>query len=312
MKQVNRIRGEVMVNPQPTDAKGFIVHEIQENILMRDFTVQQLKIIYLIIRLSWGCGSKAWKYENYTDFEVIGIYKTDVAKRLRSLADANVIKWFEDYKLLIFNKYYDEWLIPIKATSNKSKIDSLIHKSLKNANLVSEILTTLVKHEQGLQNTNPKVSETLTKPLVKHLRFETANADVEQNTDTPKERIKERIKYISSSKVTPEKFYQDNFGPIKPFVADSIRHWIDDGVEETLIVRFMEEAVSRGKANWNYVNEAIKRKFDVNIKTLEQYESHEAERKRNKNSTAGKANKKNDFDFDKWAEEFINGGVEDG
>ncbi len=46
-----------------------IAHEIQENILNRDFNKVHLKVIYLILRLSWGCGGKAWKYSSYKDFE---------------------------------------------------------------------------------------------------------------------------------------------------------------------------------------------------------------------------------------------------
>ena len=35
-----------MANPQPSDAHGIIAHDIQDNIIIRDFTELQLKILY--------------------------------------------------------------------------------------------------------------------------------------------------------------------------------------------------------------------------------------------------------------------------
>jgi predicted phage replisome organizer len=71
----------------------------------------------------------------------------------------------------------------------------------------------------------------------------------------------------------PEKTYQDNIGLITPIIATSIKHWIDDGIEEALISRYIEVATKRGKRNWAYIEKMIKGNFEDGIKTVEQYAS---------------------------------------
>lgn len=187
-----------MANPQPTDAHGIIAHDIQENLLIRDFTLLQLKIIYLVIRLSWGCGNKSWQYNSYRDFEVIGIYKGDVATQLKYLKNNNVLGWNPKYSLISFNKDFDQWKIPINKRSSQERIKTLVHDSLKKANEVRNLLTVLGKNEQESSEFTNGVSE----------KRERDNA--ETHTDSkdcmqPKESIKESIKYIYTHDF--EKFY---------------------------------------------------------------------------------------------------------
>jgi hypothetical protein len=179
-----------MANPQPSDAHGIIAHEIQENILIRDFSKQQLKIIYLVIRLSWGCALKAWRYKSYKDFEVIGLFKSDVKRNLEYLQINKIIIWHEEFRLISFNKNYDEWTIPVKA--NYKVMKTIVHESLKNANIVSELLMVLEKNEHVcLQNTNG-VSE-------KSEQQNPDSASDEQIRGQPKESIlKKDIKDIKS------------------------------------------------------------------------------------------------------------------
>jgi hypothetical protein len=180
-----------MANPQPNDAHGVIAHDIQENLITRNFTEQQLKIIYLIIRLSWGCGLKAWQYNSYRDFEAIGIYKSDIAGHLRYLSNNRVIEWVEKYNLLIFNKDYDEWKIPINKKSSPGLMSKLVHESLKNSNDVRELLTMLGKIPNDVRK-NPERSETETPTTAKDIK-------------PPKESINKSIIYTTSDvKFTPD------------------------------------------------------------------------------------------------------------
>ena len=180
-----------MANPQPTDAHGIIAHEIQENLLIRGFTEKLLKLIYLIIRLSWGCNCKGWQYKSYKDFEVIGIYKGNVAGHLNYLRENKVIYWNEKYKFIAFNKNYDEWKIAITKNSGSERIKSLVSDSLKNCNEVRNILTVLdifkndVREIPERQNSDKPIVE----PICVH----------------PKESIKERFIYTADF----EKFYTE-------------------------------------------------------------------------------------------------------
>ncbi len=141
-----------MANPQPNDPHGILAHDIQENLLIRGFTEKLLKLIYLIIRLSWGCNCKGWQYKSYKDFEIIGIYKGNVAGHLSYLRENRVIYWDEKYRLLVFNKNYDEWKIPVTKNSGSNKMKTLISESLKNSNEVRNILTVLNIFKNDVSN----------------------------------------------------------------------------------------------------------------------------------------------------------------
>lgn len=81
---------------------------------------------------------------------------------------------------------------------------------------------------------------------------------------------------------SPEKFYENNFGLITPFIADEIRQFVEnDKVEEQLIVALMQKAVSAGVRKWNYVAKAVNNCLGHNITTLKQYTVSEEERERN-------------------------------
>jgi predicted phage replisome organizer len=87
--------------------------------------------------------------------------------------------------------------------------------------------------------------------------------------------------------VTPEKFYNQNFGLITKYIADDINNFICDGFEEQLIIRLMKEALKNNANNWNYVSKALSNLMLINIKTVEQYEAHEAERTRKNKKVVG-------------------------
>lgn len=168
-----------MANPQPNDAHIILAHTIQDNLLLRDFSKIHLKVIYLVIRLSWGCASKGWQYKSYRDFEVIGLYKSDVAKVLTFLNSNNVITWNKKYNLLIFNKDFDTWTIPLK--TDKKLFSDLIHNSLKNTNEVRNLLTILGVECLEITNGVSKKSE----------RQKSDNTDISNVCTLPKESIKE-------------------------------------------------------------------------------------------------------------------------
>jgi DnaD/phage-associated family protein len=259
-----------MANPQPNDPHGVIAHDIQENILIRDFSKQQLRVIYLVIRLSWGCGVKVWQYESYKDFEVIGLYKGDVAKNLTFLNTNNVVTWNKQYKLLAFNKNYDTWTVA--KTFETTDIKKLVSKSLKNTNLVSEILTPLVK------NTNA-VSETLTKPLVNHERFKAGTSTGNDISDVPKESIKESNNTTTTEEKEVAKisqfFERNSFGLIGESEHTDINVYIDqDKVEPALILIALKTSVDNGVRKWGYAKSCLDTWIKNGITTVCQLETY--------------------------------------
>lgn len=87
---------------------------------------------------------------------------------------------------------------------------------------------------------------------------------------------------IDKRKETPESFYNNNIAPITQFVADDILNFINDGFEESFILRMMQEAVKNEKRNWKYISTSLFNNGSKGIKTLEEYEANETKRDRDK------------------------------
>lgn len=84
----------------------------------------------------------------------------------------------------------------------------------------------------------------------------------------------ERKQNSSPSDLPPvEKVYQDNIGLITPIITESISHWLNEGFEEALLIRYIEVAVKRNKKSWGYVEKMIRGNLEKHVKTLEQYEA---------------------------------------
>lgn len=182
------------------------------------------------------------------------------------------------------------------------------------------ILQTAIKHgcfdkqafeQQGVLTSNgvrKRASVVTDKRKKMQKYYESKNNEVsvsetgeETTPETPQSKVKEskvnksKVKeskqkesscYINSTNnETPEHFYSDNIAPITQFVADDIKNLIEDGFEESFILRMMQEAVKNEKRNWKYISAALNNNGNKGIKTLEQYETHEAERQRNKGQT---------------------------
>ncbi|MDY7965424.1 DnaD domain-containing protein [Bacillus thuringiensis] len=75
-------------------------------------------------------------------------------------------------------------------------------------------------------------------------------------------------------------FYENNFGILNSFIADSLAHWVED-VGEELVKAAMERALKQQK-KWNYAEGILKQWANNNVKTIQDVKSSESEYKRNK------------------------------
>ncbi|AJG73595.1 DnaD domain protein (plasmid) [Bacillus thuringiensis] len=114
----------------------------------------------------------------------------------------------------------------------------------------------------------------------------------------------QNINLQSSSSNNVFSFYENNFGILNPFVADSITQWANDTGEE-LVQAAMERALKQQK-KWNYAEGILKQWANKNIKTLSDVEALEAEYQRNKgaknNAESGTSNtnrysQKGEYDY---------------
>lgn len=139
-----------MANPQPTDAHLRIAHSINEAIMTRDFSKRQRKILDLILRLSWGCGSKYAYIPLQKDFEVVGVHEVAVKNEITWLEVSKVI--IRDNHFYWFNKNYDEWevsrvkpyhperlinLVSINLNGNKPQLNKTLSENLINSEVTT-------------------------------------------------------------------------------------------------------------------------------------------------------------------------------
>ncbi|MGH0943288.1 DnaD domain-containing protein [Bacillus mycoides] len=75
-------------------------------------------------------------------------------------------------------------------------------------------------------------------------------------------------------------FYENNFGILNSFIAESISQWVNDTSEE-LVQAAMERALKQQK-KWNYAEGILKQWINNNVKTLKDVDALETEYQRNK------------------------------
>ncbi|WP_103110651.1 replication protein [Brevibacillus reuszeri] len=164
-----------MVSPQPTDPHLRIAHSLLEEIAMRDFSKRQRSVLDLLLRLSWGCGKKAWMYDSYADFEAVGVYRNVVSEELQYLETNQVIKWFPEYRIVMFNKHFDDWTIARKKKASSEHMKRLVNSSLQNIEVINVLLSTL------LQNIVPN-NETLS-PSIKNMTDDNEKYDGDNSSN---------------------------------------------------------------------------------------------------------------------------------
>ena len=95
------------------------------------------------------------------------------------------------------------------------------------------------------------------------------NKQVCAKRTTSKESTYKENKYKSSSSVYD--FYQQNFGMITPFIAESIGTWIND-LNEELVIESMKLALKAGK-RFNYAEGVLKSWYKNNVRTVKDVEA---------------------------------------
>ena len=205
-----------MANPQPTDAHLRVAHSINEAIMMRDFTKRQRKILDLILRLSWGCGKNEAYIPRQNDFCIVGLYEPDIKAELVWLQQSNIITRKE--KFYWFNKDFDQWQISRVKPFEPKRLSELLSLNLNgNRPKLSETLTRdLVKHEvktsQNTKSTTPKLAtskETLNKVLKKDIYIVLFNLWNDLNIITHKKLTSDMKRAIDS---TGKDYTQEEIG----------------------------------------------------------------------------------------------------
>lgn len=109
---------------------------------------------------------------------------------------------------------------------------------------------------------------------------------VKESKDKEKE-SKEKESKVKDNKLSPTtnivdgdenifKFFGNNIGLITPFQSESLNNFIDDGMEESLILEVMKKSLGK-RDKWSWISKVLNNCFTKNILTLEQFKSAEIE-----------------------------------
>lgn len=158
----------------------------------------------------------------------------------------------------------------------KTTVSTLIKNLIDNGYIKSKLI-----YKEGTKEILNRYLSIVKDPIKKNLKDNNINIIINK-----KEEEKEKI----------IDFYNNNFGLITPYIAENIFSYLENGLQQDLIIRAMEEAVSNNIRKWNYVKTILNDCVNNQIKTLEQYTIKQREFK-NKKANKTTANKKQEVTY---------------
>lgn len=148
----------------------------------------------------------------------------------------------------------------------KTTVSTLIKNLIDNGYIKSKLI-----YKEGTKEILNRYLSIVKDPIKKNLKDNNINIIINK-----KEEEKEKI----------IDFYNNNFGLITPYIAENINSYLLDGIEESLIIKAMQEALDSNVRRWNYVKTILNDCINNNIKSVEQYEAKQKEYKANKTNKA--------------------------
>lgn len=147
-----------MASPQKENGFTAISNELLEAILKENFTLRELKILFAIIRYTFGFGRKAAELSNRFLAKATYIRFQHVNSALTDLENKNVIKFqtnprHSQGRIILLNKDYESWVL----NRNQKSDGLIINSSQKSDGSVPKEVTVMPK----------KVTETVTKTVTK-------------------------------------------------------------------------------------------------------------------------------------------------
>ena len=105
-----------------------IENRIFEKILTSNLTKRQLKILFLIIRFSFGC-QKNYAILKNNDFSYAKVSPYCIKDELRTLARTRIIKWNPEKAMVWINNDLSEWLVD-NSVDNSERFIKIATKNL--------------------------------------------------------------------------------------------------------------------------------------------------------------------------------------
>jgi hypothetical protein len=121
---------------------------VSGEILKRDFTKRQLKILQMIIYFSYNFGKETALIPKISDISISGVPINKVYEEVNKLVETDVIHWDKDFNEFSFNDPRN-WKIPYMGNYDDSRARELFLLNLKHTGVdIEPIITKL--NENGL------------------------------------------------------------------------------------------------------------------------------------------------------------------
>jgi DnaD/phage-associated family protein len=202
-------------------------------------------------------------FEKYHILTSKGIQK----RYLKACERRKSVEILKEFLLTDISKFQNVYIISQNVDILNENVDMLNNPTAQSVNILPQSKVKYSKVKESKAVVNACV------PHDKNFKDGNLTAAAAAMVTTPSKKTNS-----SSDGETPSlnkliEFYNNNIGMITPFVAEDMKHWLDDGVEADLLIRYMEVACERNVRKWAYIKSMMKGNFEANIKTLKQYKS---------------------------------------
>lgn len=112
--QLEQKRAEYMGKPQTEDGYLRIANELFDEILKRDFSLRQLKVILAVMRKTYGYNKKADEIGLSQIRDLTGISRSHLSPTINQLCSMRILVVTEGFhaRTISINKHYKEWVLP--------------------------------------------------------------------------------------------------------------------------------------------------------------------------------------------------------
>ena len=135
-----------------------IANELLEAFGMFNFNTGQYTMLWLLLRLSYGCGKKTATLRNWADASVVGIERQKCKPILKQLEKDLVIGVDWQTKTIGINKDYDNWLVSKKEIVDPKRFQDLILYNVKCNSTVTFVTPQLHQNSTKCNSTVTQMS----------------------------------------------------------------------------------------------------------------------------------------------------------
>ncbi|WP_240371711.1 DnaD domain protein [Anoxybacteroides rupiense] len=176
----------------------------------------------------------------------------------------------------------NDWVFRIddlknRSTNGRDSTKSIIKELQEYGYIIKE-----QKRQQGkFSNNQYIVLERPTSPLTENPLTDNPLTEKPSTENPPLLNNKELNNELLSNKekldvvVNAHRFYQENFGPMSPFIGECITKWVEDTSDE-IVIEAMKRALKQQK-KWNYAEGILQDWKQHNLQTIEDIEAYERE-----------------------------------